>query len=236
MKKTYKFISFILSMAMMFLLATPAFATGSAQKAPQKVTWNDLPDAYKQVIDQDAIVYKNSDGTFDIYQKNTFSGIAQRSLERYAPNGGTYSNFSNASYSGSKVVLLVYQTFMPHDIVGKYLVQNETTVRDSAIQWVAAYGMTTALSKLAQHYGLHISENALNLAISTAIAYFTSYNYNQMLNVSGGGQYGVQIDYITTIGSGNSRVYSRWSGEPYVLSNPNGGTANWAAGQYYAEP
>lgn len=57
-----------------------------------------------------------------------------------------------------------------------------------------------------------------------------------MLDASGGGQYGVQIDYITTIGAGNSRVYSRWSGEPYVLSNPNGGTANWAAGQYYAEP
>ena len=62
------------------------------------------------------------------------------------------------------------------------------------------------------------------------------HNYNQMLDASGGGQYGVQIDYITTIGAGNSRVYSRWSGEPYVLSNPNGGTANWAAGQYYAEP
>lgn len=236
MKKTYRFISFVLSMVMMFSLVISASAAGAVQNVPQKITWNDLPEAYKQVIEPDAVIYKNSDGTFDIYQKNALSGSMQRSLERYEPNGGTYSNFSKESYGGSKVVLLVYQTFMPHDTVGKYLVQNKTTVLNSAIQWVAAYGITTALSMLAQHYGLHISDNALNLAVSTAIVYFTSYNYNQMLDASGGGQYGVQIDYITTIGAGNSRVYSRWSGEPYVLSNPNGGTANWAAGQYYAEP
>lgn len=169
MKKTYRFISFVLSMVMMFSLVISASAAGAVQNVPQKITWNDLPEAYKQVIEPDAVIYKNSDGTFDIYQKNALSGSMQRSLERYEPNGGTYSNFSKASYGGSKVVLLVYQTFMPHDTVGKYLVQNKTTVLNSAIQWVAAYGITTALSMLAQHYGLHISDNALNLAVSTAI-------------------------------------------------------------------
>lgn len=92
---------------------------------------------------------------------------------------------------------------MPADVVGKYLVQNEPTILDAATQWVAAYGITTALT---------------------------------MLNASGGGQHGVQIDYITTIGSGNSRVYSKWGSEPYVLSLPNGGPASWAGGEYYAKP
>ena len=48
-----------------------------------------------------------------------------------------------------------------------------------------------------------------------------------MLNASGGGQHGVQIDYITIIGSGNSRVYSKWGSEPYVLSLPHGVSAMW---------
>lgn len=159
-----------------------------------------------------------------------------RAIERYAPNGGTYSNFSNSSYGGSNLICLVYQTYMPADVVGTYLVQNQSSVLDAAIQWVAAYGITTALTKLASVYGIYISSNALNMAVSTAIVYFSSYNYNQMLNASEGGQHGVQIDYITTIGAGNSRIYSKWGSEPYVLSLPNGGTASWSAGEYYAEP
>ena len=97
MKKTYRFISFVLSMVMMFSLVISASAAGAVQNVPQKITWNDLPEAYKQVIEPDAVIYKNSDGTFDIYQKNALSGSMQRSLERYEPNGGTYSNFSKAS-------------------------------------------------------------------------------------------------------------------------------------------
>lgn len=87
---------------MMFSLVISASAAGAVQNVPQKITWNDLPEAYKQVIEPDAVIYKNSDGTFDIYQKNALSGSMQRSLERYEPNGGTYSNFSKASYGGSK--------------------------------------------------------------------------------------------------------------------------------------
>ena len=72
MKKTYRFISFVLSMVMMFSLVISASAAGAVQNVPQKITWNDLPEAYKQVIEPDAVIYKNSDGTFDIYKKMRF--------------------------------------------------------------------------------------------------------------------------------------------------------------------
>ena len=38
---------------------------------------------------------------------------------------------------------------MPADAVGQYLIQSETSTLDSAIQWIAAYGITTALTMLA---------------------------------------------------------------------------------------
>lgn len=241
MKKAHRIFYIILSIILSLSLTTASYAnsltadTAQSNSQTERVSWNDLPYAYQEIIDQDAIIYRNTDGTFDIYQENPISQET-RALERYAPNGGTYSHFSNPSYGGSKDIFLIYRTYMPADAVGQYLIQNETSTLDSAIQWVAAYGITTALTMLANAYGLHISSNALNLAISTAIVYFSSYNYSQMLNASGGGQHGVQIDYITIIGSGNSRVYSKWGSEPYVLSLPNGGSASWAEGEYYAEP
>lgn len=241
MKKLSRMLSIVLSIILTLSLTVTSYANSSATNAPrlednaERVTWNDLPEAYQEIIDQDAIIYKNADGTFEIFQETPIDQTT-RVLERYAPNGGTYSNFSNSSYGGSTIVYLIYQTYMPADAVGKYLVQNEATVLDSAIQWVAAYGITTALTMLANAYGIHISSDVLNLAISTAIVYFSSYSYSQMLNASGGGQYGVKIDYISTLGAGNSRVYSKWSGEPYVPSLPNGGSASWAEGEYYAEP
>lgn len=38
-----------------------------------------------------------------------------------------------------------------------------------------------------------------------------------MLDTSNGGRYGVQIDYVATIGSENARIYSKWGSEPYVF-------------------
>ena len=214
------------------------FEVAIEESTSEKVSWDSLPKAYQEIIDKEAVIYKNSDGTYDIYQERSLEETVKiaRAGERYAPKGGTYSNFSNSSYGGSKLITLVYQTYLPSDIVGKYLVQNKTTVLNSAKQWVAAWGISKALSLLAKKYKINIKESTLNLAISSAITYFTSYNYNQILNVSGGGKYGVQIDYITTIGSGNSRVYSKWGSAPYVLLKPNGGSASWASGKYYAKP
>lgn len=204
----------------------------------EKVSWDSLPEAYQEIIDKGAIIYKNNDGTYDIYQEKPLEETVKtaRTVERYAPKGGTYSKFSNSSYGSSKLITLIYQTYLPSDVVGKYLVQNKTTVLNSAKQWTAAYGISKALYLLAKKFKINIKEEVLNLAVSSAITYFTSYNYNQILNVSGGGKYGVQIDYITTIGSGNSRVYSKWTNAPYVLLKPNGGSASWASGKYYAKP
>ena len=231
----------VLSFIMAISMVTGAFAADSTYSASSnstflaQISWEQLPIEYQEIIQRDAIIYENSDGTYDIFQDNPIAN-SPRSFERYEPNGGTYSDFSNSKYSGSNLIYLVYQTYMPANKVGQYLVQNQTSVLDSAIQWVAAYGITKALTLLASTYGIHISSEALNLAVSSAIVYFSSYSYNQMMTASGGGQYGVQIDYITTIGAGNSRVYSKWSGAPYVLREPNGGTASWAPGQYYAAP
>lgn len=241
MKSFRKVLCGILCGVLLFSVTSVAYADSLTHggtrniSGTKKITWNELPEVYKEIIDQNAVIYKNIDGTYDIYQEKSVSQEL-RAIERYAPNGGTYSNFSNSSYGGTNLICLVYQTYMPSDIVGKYLVQNQPSVLEAAIQWVAAYGITTALTKLANVYGIYVNSNVLNMAISTAIVYFSSYNYNQMLNASAGGQHGVQIDYITTIGAGNSRIYSKWGSEPYVLTMPNGGTASWNAGEYYAEP
>lgn len=240
-KKIYRLMSLVLSGVLFVSSATTVFAETQKTNSQEleagavQIGWSELPEEYKEIIDRSAVIYKNDDGTYDIFQDKSVNSKIN-ALERYAPDGGTYSNFSNSSYGGSTIVRLVYQTYMPANKVGKYLVQNKSTVYESAVQWVAAYGITETLTLLASRYGIKISSNALNLAVSSAIVYYSSYNYNQMLTVSGGGQYGVQIDYITTIGAGNSRVYSKWGSAPYVLSLPNGGSATWAPGEYYAQP
>lgn len=241
MKNVQRIVCVVLSFVLVFSPAMLTYADSQPISISQtnsdavKVSWDDLPNSYQDIVDKSAVIYKNADGTFDIYQKYSLAP-STRSLERYEPTGGTFSRFSNSSYGGSKIIRLVYQTYVPANVVGKYLIQNKSTTLSSAKQWVVAFGISTALTMIANKFGIRIKGNTLNLAISTAIVYYSSYNYNQMLSASGGGQYGVQIDYITTMGAGNARIYSKWGGAPYVPSLPNRGTATWLRGQYYAKP
>lgn len=205
--------------------------------AYEKVLYDNLPEDYKAVIAPDAIIYKNTDGSYDIFQDApVLSSAENRASQRYAPKGGSYSDLENGWITSLPCV--VYQTYLPRDNVDTWISDHNDGMTDYIRGLIASIGLKGAdkiAAKVLSKYGISMSLGSI-AAIADGIIFTLDWmNYKQVINASDSGKNGILIEYLTNIGSANARVYSAWTSS-YVPMNPYGGSATWHAGDYYVMP
>lgn len=68
---TKRFIAILLSFALAFTaLSSTAFASNGIASKGKRIPYSELPEGYKSVISSDAIIYQQTDGSYDIYQSS----------------------------------------------------------------------------------------------------------------------------------------------------------------------
>lgn len=245
MKKFIKrLMSTFMSIVIVLTMTTNAFASDNilknhrSQQLGKKVSFSELPVDYQKLINPDSIIYQQKDGSYDIFQNEPIlePQISPLAMDRYAPNGGSYSNLEKAAITN--LTYVVYQTYLPRDRVNEWIADQVPGMRSYIVGLVAELGITkasTIATKVLTKYGINISVTAI-VTIAQG-AYFTLnwLNYQQVKSASNSGKNGILIEYLTTIGSGNARVYSQWIGT-YVPMYPRGGNATWHEANYYVMP
>lgn len=240
MKKAKKFISLMLAFCMLMMTATTALAAepnSTPKTSGQQISFSELPDSYKEIISPDAIIYRNADGSYDIFQNNpVLPPVATRASERYAPKGGSYTDLENGWITS--LTCVVYQTYLPRDNVDTWISDHNDGMSDYIIGLVASLGLAKAdqiAAKVLSKYGISISIRAIAAIAEGVIFTLDWMNYQQVITASDSGKNGILIEYLTNIGSGNARVYSSWTSS-YVPMKPYGGNATWHAEDYYVMP
>lgn len=238
-KKTFtSLISFMLCLSMFMMFACPVLA--DSPKEPIQISFSELPKGYQEVVDSNATIYKNPDGTFDIFQDNAVLDddihVYYDQYIRDAPIGGSYSNLEKGWIS--KITCVVYQTYLPRDKVDEWICDQNPGMRDYIVGLAAELGLakaSTIATKVLAKYGVNISVGAIVTIVQGAIFTLKWLNYQQVLKASNKGKNGIMIEYLTTIGAGNARVYTDWK-IPKVERYPYGGNATWHNGDYYVMP
>lgn len=240
MRSIKRVVALLLVFTMLFTLTTTAFAAEPENSAAgTRISYSELPEGYKAVISPDAIIYQQEDGSYDIYQNDPVlePQIQTRAATRYAPNGGSYSDLENGWLS--LLTCVVYQTYLPRDEVDKWITDQVPDMKDYIVGLVAELGLNSAsaiATKVLAKFGYNISVAAI-IDIAQGVIFTLEWlNFDQVDTASNSGQNGILIEYLTSIGSGNARVYSTWSDEPYVPYYPYDGSATWHAGDYYVMP
>lgn len=203
-----------------------------------RIDFSQLPEEYKLVVDPDAIIYLQDDGSYDIYQNEPILEhqvpIAQpRVAPRYAALGGSYTDLENGWITS--LTCVVYQTYLPRNKVDEWITDQVPGMRDY-IRDMGIDNLVEIADRVLARFGYHISISAINNVIQGFVFVLNWLNFNQVKTASNNGQNGILIEYLTSIGSGNARVYSTWSLEPYVIYSPYGGNAVWHPGNYYVMP
>ena len=240
MKKAKKFISLMLVFCMLMMTATTALAAepnSTPKTSGQQISFSELPDSYKEIISPDATIYRNADGSYDIFQSEpVLSPVATRASQRYAPKGGSYTDLKNGWITS--LTCVVYQTYLPRDNVDTWISDHNDGMSDYIVGLVASLGLAQAdkiAAKVLSKYGISISISAIAAIAEGVIFTLDWMNYQQVITASDSGKNGILIEYLTNIGSGNARVYSSWTSS-YVPMKPYGGDATWHAEDYYVMP
>ena len=242
MKRIKKLVALLLSISMILTLTPTVLATESHSVAGTRISYSELPEGYKSVISPDAIIYQQEDGSYDIYQHNPVlepqsQRLQTRTTTRYAPNGGSYSDLENGWLS--LLTCVVYQTYLPRDKVDEWITEQVPDMKDfmfAAFREVGLTGLSEISARVLIHFGYHINVTAIMYVIQGYVFTLNWLNFYQVQTASNNGLNGILIEYLTSIGSGNARVYSSWSDEPYVPYYPYGGSATWHDGDYYVMP
>lgn len=241
-----KIISLLLAVTMSMSLCTSAFAaeqatSSASQMTSELISHDELPEEYADIISPNATIYKNVDGSYDIFQEtpvlNTnVSPASARTANRYAPKGGSYTDLENGWLS--RITCVVYQTYLPRDNVDTWISDHNDGMSDYIKGLVLSLGLTQAdkiIAKVLTKYGISMSLSAISSVAEGIIFTLDWMNYKQVISASNSGKNGILIEYLTTIGAGNARVYSQWSSS-YVPTYPYDGNATWHAGDYYVMP
>ena len=237
MKRMKKIVALLLSAIMLFSMTTTAFAAEpEVSSAGKRISYSELPEGYKDVISPDAIIYQQEDGSYDIYQNNPVlePQVQTRATTRYAPNGGSYSDLENGWLT--LLTCVVYQTYLPRDKVDIWIANQVPDIKDYIIGQIGSMSTGAIVSYISKTWGYGFLASAVVEIGSGAIFLLDWLNFDQVDKASNSGQNGILIEYLTNIGSGNARVYSTWSDEPYVPYYPYDGSATWHAGDYYVMP
>ena len=238
-----KFLALLLSFATLFSMSVSAFAaepitTTTPNTSGELISYDELPEEYANVISPDAIIYKNADGSYDIFQDDPICPptYTTRASNRYAPKGGSYTDLENGWIT--KLTCVVYQTYLPRDNVDTWISAHNDGMTDYIRGLITSLGLSQAdkiIDKVLSKYGIHMSLGAISSIANGVIFTLDWMNYKQVISASNSGQNGILIEYLSTIGSGNSRVYSKWNSS-YVPMYPYDGNATWHAGNYYVMP
>ena len=237
MKSMKKVVALLLSAIMLFSMTTTAFAAEpEVSSAGKRISYSELPEGYKDVISPNAIIYQQEDGSYDIYQNNPVlePQVQTRATTRYAPNGGSYSDLENGWLT--LLTCVVYQTYLPRDKVDIWIANQVPDIKDYIIGQIGSMSTGAIVSYISKTWGYGFLASAVVEIGSGAIFLLDWLNFDQVDKASNSGQNGILIEYLTNIGSGNARVYSTWSDEPYVPYYPYDGSATWHAGDYYVMP
>lgn len=239
-----QFSSIFMATIIVIGFTTTAFANGqsldkdSVEHSGTRIDYSELPEAYREIASPSSIIYQQEDGSYDIYKNDPVvnMGIVPLAMDRYAPKGGSYSNLEKGKITN--LTYVVYQTYLPRDEVDKWITDQVPGMRNYIVTSIAELGISkasTVATKVLKKYGMNLSVTAI-VAIAQG-SYFTLkwLNFQQVKKASNSGKNGILIEYLTTIGSGNARVYTFWIGS-YVPMYPRGGTAKWHEGNYYVMP
>lgn len=222
-------------LAMILILTTQAsivLAKGTKIESGHEITYEELPDEFKNLVRKDARIEIDENGDYVVCQEPKQDGISTYAAERHAPDGGTYSNFSNASFQGSKIQYLVYQTYIPRTKTCEWLIENTPDLKSTMIDWAKVYTVSKVIELVAKSFGITLNADAVNFVISGGYFVISNLNYNQVKSASDNGKEAIVIYYVTGGSIGNLKIYEPWYNEPYVPLYPNGGVADWANGKY----
>lgn len=157
-----KFLSIILAFTMVLSLNIPAFAAENettATNSPRLVSYADMPEEYKQVISSDAVIFQNADGSYDIFQDDPVLTPAKaRATNRYAPNGGSYTDLENGWIPS--LTCVVYMTYLPRDNVDTWISVHNDGMNDYIIGLIASLGLSKLdqiAAKVLTKYGINNS-------------------------------------------------------------------------------
>ena len=157
----------LLSLAIM--ISTMSIASAVSLKSQPnnttgiKISWDELPDTFKSVINKNAEITYMPDGTYNIVQET--GKIAEKFMpqktyvpfgfERYAPDGGKYTNLSNSTLMGSPLRILQI-AYIPEDPVSNWLCNNTPNLITIIKDWVAAFGISRTIYLIYANYGITI--------------------------------------------------------------------------------
>lgn len=232
---TKRFIAILLSFALAFTaLSSTAFASNGIASKGKRIPYSELPEGYKSVISSDAIIYQQTDGSYDIYQSSpVLKQTGAKASQRYAPKGGSYSDLKNGWITS--LTCVVYQTYLPRNNVNIWISEQVPDIRSYIIDKISSMGTGAIVKYISEKWGYAFLASAV-VEIANGTKFVLSWlNFNQVDTASNHGQNGILIEYLTNIGSGNARVYSAWTSS-YVPMEPYGGSATWHAEDYYVMP
>lgn len=239
MKKFLKPISLLLVFILTFSMPISVSANDTIPKndTATKIPFSELPQEYQKIISPDATIYQQPDGSYDIFQQTPIldSQVQRREPDDafYAPAGGSYTDFENGQITAFTYV--VYQTYLPRDNVDIYIAGQVPDIKDYIISSGAGLATSAIVDYIAKTWGYGFSASAVVQILNGAAFLLDWLNFSQVDTASNHGQNGILIEYLTNIGSGNSRVYSPWKNS-YVPKYPYGGSAVWHPGDYYVQP
>lgn len=193
MKKAKKFISLMLVFCMLMMTATTALAAepnSTPKTSGQQISFSELPDSYKEIISPDATIYRNADGSYDIFQSEpVLSPVATRASQRYAPKGGSYTDLKNGWITS--LTCVVYQTYLPRDNVDTWISDHNDGMSDYIVGLVASLGLAQAdkiAAKVLSKYGISISISAIAAIAEGVIFTLDWMNYQQVITASDSGK------------------------------------------------
>lgn len=244
-------IAILMSFLMLFTSFIPVYAENSTDELSSsinssaiQISYDELPDDYKSIISKDAIIFLEPDGSYDIYQDtpvyqvtNQNSSSSKSPLKasgsRYAPNGGSYTDLQNGWITA--LTCVVYQTYLPRNKVDIWISSQVPDIKKYILSKFGSVTTGAIVKYISTKWGYGFLASAV-VEIANGTSFLLSWlNFNQVKSASNSGQNGILIEYLTSIGSGNSRVYSSWTSS-YVPTNPYGGSATWHSGDYYVMP
>lgn len=235
-----KIIAIIICVAMFttqFSIGAFAANSDNNNKVKNIVTYEDLPDGLREVISEDAIIYQNEDGTYDIYQDEPIRKNNKVRAQWFsAPNGGSYKDLENYQLTYNTSIL--YITYLPREKVNDWFVEKIPGLRDYIKSQIATYGLSqvnTIVANVLATYGLNFTPLAIYNVYSNVKMILDFLKIERVSSASDRGNYGIQVESIVTTGVGFSKVYSRWS-DVYVTTTPYGGSATWCPGEYLVTP
>lgn len=225
MKKARRLVSLVLALSMILGLSINVLANES-DSTGSWLTKEDLPVYLQGTLPDETIAIQDEDGIYHIGIPNP-SSVQFRGGERYAPDGGTYTDLSNDTYPYLNGTYIYSMTYFPPEFVQAWLIDQVPDVKEAVLDILIDYGISKAIQYASAALGISVSAEALTILASIEKYVITGLNASMVKSISENGTKGILIYYLTSVYAGSMPVYEPWNNYPYVPTWPNGGSAVW---------